>query len=189
MLQEAQMFDAQCDFAAVVYGQGDNPDRLLLDFAQDLRGSGVRIAGLVQLGWSGRRDRCELRALSNDTVVGISHHEGPGASGCRLDPEGLAGIARGIAAAIRDRVDLIVINRFGKLEAEGRGLIDLIRTAVDADIPVLIAVPEHRFAAWLGYSAGMSVRLPCRRSALDRWWQSVAGVLARAAPTVCAVAK
>jgi hypothetical protein len=43
------MFDAQCDFAAVVYGVKDNPDRLLLDFTEDLRPSGVRTAGLVQL--------------------------------------------------------------------------------------------------------------------------------------------
>ena len=42
------MFDAQCDFAAVVYGLRDNPDRLLLDFTEDLRRSGVRTAGLVQ---------------------------------------------------------------------------------------------------------------------------------------------
>jgi hypothetical protein len=46
------MFDAQCDFAAVVYGVNDNPDRLLLDFAEYLRRSRVRTAGLVQLdGW------------------------------------------------------------------------------------------------------------------------------------------
>ena len=43
------MFDAQCDFAAVVYGVRDNPDRLLLDFTEDLRRSGVRTAGLLQL--------------------------------------------------------------------------------------------------------------------------------------------
>ena len=44
------MFDAQCDFAAVAYGIGDDPDRLLLDFAKDLRGSGLRVAGIIQLG-------------------------------------------------------------------------------------------------------------------------------------------
>jgi hypothetical protein len=29
-----------------------------------------------------------------------------------------------------------MVNRFGKLEASGRGLIRLIKRAVDADIPV-----------------------------------------------------
>jgi hypothetical protein len=51
------MFGAQCDFAAVVYGVKDTSDRLLLDFTEDLRRSGVRIAGLVQLdSWTGQSD-------------------------------------------------------------------------------------------------------------------------------------
>ena len=29
-------FDAQCDLAAVVYGPDDDPDRLFIDFADDL---------------------------------------------------------------------------------------------------------------------------------------------------------
>ena len=65
-------------------------------------------------------------------------------------------IARAITAAIRDGADVVIVNRFGKLEAEGRGLIDLIDQAVAADIPVLIAVPEHRFAAWIKDRDAMS---------------------------------
>jgi hypothetical protein len=83
------------------------------------------------------------------------------------------------------------INRFGKLEAKGKGLIDLIRRAGEADIPVLIAVPEHRFETWTRYSCGMSVRVACNRRALDRWWQSVShgANCAGAARTLCAIAK
>ncbi len=96
-----------------------------------------------------------------------------------------------IEAAILEGADLVVINRFGKLEATGKGLIELIQQAADADIPVLIAVPEHRFAGWIKYSAGMSVRLPCRRAALDRWWESVAMGLSgqNTEATLCALAK
>ena len=71
-----------------------------------------------------------------------------------------------------------------------RGLIQLIKRAVDADIPVITAVPAHRFAAWLKYSDGMSVRLPCRRAALDEWWGSVAGgVNERRGACFCAFVK
>jgi hypothetical protein len=65
------------------------------------------------------------------------------------------------------------------MEAEGGGLAELITHAINADIPVLIAVPEHRFAGLIRFAEGMNVRLACRREALDRWWQSVAGQLAR----------
>jgi hypothetical protein len=188
------MFDAQCDFAAVVYGVKDNPDRLLRDFTEDLRRSGVRTAGLVQLdSWTGQSDDREVRTvvLSSCEVVHVAHEQNLPAPGCGLDCRKLAGIAKMIEAAIQEGADLVVINRFGKLEATGKGLIEVIRQAADADIPVLIAVPEHRFPGWTKYSAGMSIRLPCRRAALDRWWRSVAVGLSgrRTATTFCALAK
>jgi hypothetical protein len=43
-----------------------------------------------------------------------------------------------IETAIQEGVDLLVINRFGKLKATGQGLIELIQQAADADIPLLI---------------------------------------------------
>jgi hypothetical protein len=170
------MFDAQCDFAAVAYGIGDDPDRLLLDFAEDLRGCGLRVAGIIQLGRAAPPGNSELDAviLPSAERVNLGHHPTGDAHGCRPDCSRLASVATAIAAAIAEGVDLVVINRFGKLEAEGQGLIHLIRSAVQADIPVVTAVPEHRFAAWLNYSGGMSVRLRCHRAALDHWWQSVA---------------
>jgi hypothetical protein len=187
------MFDAQCDFAALVYGVKDNPDRLLLDFTEDLRRSGVRTAGLVQLdGWTGQSDDRAVRTvvLSSREVIPVGHERNLAAKGCGLDCRQLASIVKMIETAIQG-ADLVVINRFGKLEAAGKGLIELIQQAADADIPVLIAVPEHRFPGWIKYSAGMSVRLPCRRTALDRWWQSVAmGLSGRStATTLCALAK
>jgi hypothetical protein len=188
------MFDAQCDFAAVVYGAKDNPDRLLLDFTEDLRRSGVRTAGLVQLdSWTGQFDDRAVRTvvLSTREVIPVAHQPNLAARGCGLDCRKLASIAKMIEAAIQEGADVVVINRFGKLEATGKGLIELIQQAAAADIPVLIAVPEHRFAEWIKYSAGMSVRLPCRRAALDRWWQSVAMGLSgqSTATTLCALAK
>ena len=170
------MFDAQCDFAAIAYGVAHDPDRLLLDFAEDLRRSGHRVVGAIQHG-AHSPDAAELGAmlLPGEQVVNLGHHRGNNPHGCGINAGRLAGIARTIAASIEEGVDLVIVNRFGKLEAQGHGMVRLIRQAVDADIPVVTAVPEHRFAAWVRYSGGMSVRLPCRRAALDAWWQSVAG--------------
>jgi nucleoside-triphosphatase THEP1 len=170
-----------------------DPDRLLLDFAEDVRGSGLRVAGIIQLGRARAPGNSELDAivLPSAERVNLGHHRTGDAIGCRPDSRRLAGVARVIVAAIAEGVHLVVINRFGKLEAEGRGLIHLIRTAVDADSPVVTAVPEHRFAAWLNYSDGMSVRLRCHRAALDHWWQSVArGTPGRTAcGTFCEISK
>ena len=44
------MFDAQCDLAALVYEEGQDPDAVLRDFAADLNASGRRVVGMVQTG-------------------------------------------------------------------------------------------------------------------------------------------
>ena len=188
-------FDAQCDVAAVVYGFDDDPDRLLIDFADDLRRAGLRPVGVIQAGRSCQAEHPRLGVImlpGGENVCLVPDLEGCGA-GCRLDAGRLAELTKRLAAAIEDGADVVVINRFGRSEAEGRGLIDLIAQALDADIPVLIAVPERRFSDWIRFSGGMNVRLACRREALDRWWRSVAGTDMRrrpgAAGTFCELAK
>ena len=86
----------------------------------------------------------------------------------------------------------MVFNRFGRQEREGKGLTYLIERALSADIPVVIAVPSHRFADWIRFANGMSVKLRCNRRALDRWWKTVSARDATAATrrqTVCEVFK
>ena len=188
-------FDAQCDLAAVVYGADDDPDRLFIDFADDLSRSGRRVVGLVQVGRSCQSEHPTLGAmvLPGGDVVPLVEQLQPPATGCRLDTRRLAAVAKRVATAIADGSDLLIINRFGRTESEGRGLTDLITHALDADIPVLLAVPERRFAACIKFSDGMNVRLACRREALDRWWQSLAGSVKRREPngacTFCEMGK
>jgi len=188
-------FDAQCDLAAVVYGHDDDPDRLLIEFADDLRRSGLRPIGVVQVGRGCRSKNPALGVvlLPGGEVVGLVQDSEAPAAGCRLDPGRLADLAMRLTGTIEGGADLVIINRFGRSEAGGKGLIDLIAQAVDADIPVLIAVPEQRFSDWIRFSNGMNVRVACRREALDQWWRSVAGTAAPrprcGAGTFCEIAK
>jgi hypothetical protein len=54
-------------------------------------------------------------------------------------------------------------------------------------------VPSHRFADWIRFADGMSVKLRCDRAALDAWWQTVsarhAGLVRQDHQTVCEVFK
>jgi uncharacterized protein DUF2478 len=69
------MFDAECNLAAVACGMGDDPDRLLLDFARDLRRSGFRVVGMVRRGRTSRAGDATLGAvmLPSETVVDLDH--------------------------------------------------------------------------------------------------------------------
>src|SRR5262249_15039158 len=132
-------FDAQCDVAAIVYGADDDPDRLLISFADDLHRAGGRPIGVVQAGRSCQAEDRRLGVVflpSGEKVCLVPPVEGrPG--GCGLDAGRLAQLAKRLAAALQDGADLVVVNRFGRAEAEGRGLIDLIAQALDSDIPLL----------------------------------------------------
>jgi len=54
-------------------------------------------------------------------------------------------------------------------------------------------VPSHRFADWIRFADGMSVKLHCDRESLNSWWSAVsarnAGLIGRDHATVCEVLK
>jgi hypothetical protein len=77
-----------------------------------------------------------------------------------------------VASAIDQGADLVIVNRFGRQEREGKGLSYLVERALSADIPVVIAVPSHRFADWIRFADGMSVKLRCERESLEAWWSA-----------------
>src|SRR4029453_8562426 len=77
-----------------------------------------------------------------------------------------------IAGAIDQGAALLIVNRFGRQEREGKGLSYLVERALSADIPVVIAVPSHRFADWIKFADGMSVKLHCTRTAVEVWWNA-----------------
>jgi hypothetical protein len=186
------MFDAECDLAALVYGPGQDPDRILSGFAADLHASGHLAVGLVQLGHR-RFDSvlCATLLHSGENMSLFRDSDDP-AGGRRLDLDRLRDAGERIAAAIERGADIVIVNRFGRQECEGKGLSPLIAHALRADIPVVIAVPGHRFADWIRFAQGMSVKLPCNRLALDAWWQSISTLgTARGHPhqTICDLAK
>jgi hypothetical protein len=168
------MFDSQCDLAALVYRQSEDPDRVLREFASDLGASGHRAVGLVQLG---RHcvDAARLSAMLIHTGEELQLYQNLGthATGCRLDVGQLLNAGERVASAIDQGADIVIVNRFGRQEQEGKGLSYLIEHALSADVPVVIAVPDHRFADWIKFAGGMSVKLHCDRGSLDAWWRAV----------------
>jgi Protein of unknown function (DUF2478) len=184
------MFDSQCDLAALVYDKDQDPDQVLREFASDLNGSGYRAVGLVQIGHH-CVDTPKLSAMLVHTgeELQLFQNLGTCATGCRLDVGQLLDAGAQVASAIDQGADLVIVNRFGRQEREGKGLSYLIERALGADIPVVIAVPSHRFADWIRFADGMSVKLHCNRAALDSWWNAVsarnAGTIRLTHQTVC----
>lgn len=187
------MFDAQCDLAALVYGPGQDPDAVLRGFAADLAARGFRAVGMVQAGACADSSLSAILLPGGETLL-LAQDFDPAASGCRLDLARLQKAAERVAEAMAQGADVLIVNRFGKRERNGKGLAHLIERALEADIPVVIAVGRDHFTDWIKFAAGMSVKLACERHALDAWWDNVSLRIqgdsgGRRRQTVCEVLK
>jgi nucleoside-triphosphatase THEP1 len=168
------MFDDECDLAALVYDERQDPDAVLRDFAAELNARGFRAVGMVQAGQCADSSLSAVLLHSGEKLL-LAQNFDPAASGCRLDVGHLQNAGARIAEALEAGADLLVVNRFGKRERDGKGLGYLIKRALEAGTPVVIAVSSHRFPDWIKFAGGMSVKLACNRGALETWWRNVSG--------------
>ena len=70
---------------------------------------------------------------------------------------------------IEQGADLLIINKFGKHEAEGRGFRNTIALALEADIPVLTGVNRTSFDAFQNFTGGVAENAGGDMQALDDW--------------------
>lgn len=160
---------------AIVYPEGIYPDRMMAEIAHTLRDEGVRLAGVVQHNaCPPGRSRCDmmLEDLRTGAIIRISEDRGEQSRGCRINPQGLAEASASVATALdNDPPELLVINKFGKMEAEGAGLRDLIAQAIGQDVPVLIGVPQRNLEAWRAFAGQFAEDLPPLQHAVRSWLQ------------------
>jgi hypothetical protein len=146
---------------AVVYDDGIAADRILSDLGYDLRAQGVAVQGLVQRN-SFRRDRAkcdmELEELGTGRVFQLSKDRGALAGGCRLDREAIVAAAAVMAAGVEANCELLIVNKFGRSEAEGRGLRDVIADAACRSISTVVGVPRRNLEVWDRFVGELSDR-------------------------------
>lgn len=154
-------------------GRGAN-DVFLAGIAAQLRSDGLHLAGTVQTNLE-RIDRrhcdMDILVLPDGPVLRISEDRGDLARGCRLDPGALEQAVVGVAHAL-PRADLLIVNKFGKQEAEGRGLAALIAEALDREIPVLLGVNGLNLPAFEDFAGGLAEALPGDRTRVLDWCRS-----------------
>lgn len=152
-------------------------DKLLSGAAREALARGLRAAGIVQTNTECAPDRpCDMdvAVLPDGPVIRISQSLGPGARGCRLDSQALEEAAGLVAAALERDADLLIINKFGKSEAEGRGLRGIIAEAIARDIPVLVGLNAANESAFESFAGGLAEKLPPEHEALLAWMETAA---------------
>ncbi|MEM8552818.1 MAG: DUF2478 domain-containing protein [Pseudomonadota bacterium] len=151
-------------------------DLLLSSFADKLIARGVRVCGAVQENVErADRTRCDMvvTALPSGRSFLISQDRGPHARGCRLDADGLEAAVVDVAAGLRGGADILIINKFGKHEAEGRGFCQVIGDALAAHVPVLVGVNALNRDAFFRFADGLAQTLEPNETALAAWAETV----------------
>jgi len=157
--------------AAVVYPNEAYPQALFQRVVELCRARALKIAGVLQHpACDDPAHRCDV--ILEDLMTGerteLFERRGRDARGCRLDLEALTDVSARIELSLQQNPALLLLNKFGKVEAEGGGLLDSIAMAFERNIPTLIGVPERNLEAWRAFS-GSTAELRDDLEAITTW--------------------
>jgi hypothetical protein len=158
-------------------GRGDT-DLILFKLATVLAARGLRCCGTVQIN-SERGDTgpCDMDVLvlPDGPILRISQDLGRASHGCRLDPAALETAVGLVSASMGQGSDLLIVNKFGKHEAQGRGFRTVIAEALSKGIPVLVGINALNLSAFEEFAEGLATRLPPEPTALESWIVQMTG--------------
>lgn len=170
---------ADCDplpnIAAIRHDGSVDVDALLWKIAGEQRRRGRLVRGLLMTYPEGGTQTCApmvLVDLADGGAYRVSQSLGQGSSACRADTQGFARASGVLRAALRERPDLVVVNRFGSLEAEGGGFAAELLELMAEGLPLLTAVSTRYEAAWTHFTGGAALLAP-RPEAVSAWLERV----------------
>ncbi len=158
--------------AAVIYQAGFQIDDFLTRAAHRLRVNRINMAGVLQENARDAAGVCSamtLVDLTSRSRFRISQDLGSQAEGCRLDAGGIAEIGALLDRPLGHDVELLILNRFGKAEAEGGGLRSAFVRAMEAGIPGVTAVRSPYFEAWSTFHGRLAIDLIPELDAVLAW--------------------
>lgn len=148
-------------------------DRLLRELADSLMAQKQNLTGIVKVivdssAYDPANDM-DVEVLPTGQKIQVTQSLGPGSSGCRLDPAGIAQAVACVEATALENSELFILNKFGPEEANGRGFCSVIGQALDHNVPVLVGVGAANIEAFESFAAGMAQQLSCDITSLTDW--------------------
>jgi hypothetical protein len=146
-------------------------DALIAEVAARLQAQGARLAGTVQSNHD-RPDRrkcdMDLSVLPDGPTLRISEDRGDLARGCTLDSGALEQTVHEVQMRL-DGAEILIVNKFGKREGEGKGLVPVIAEALGRGMPVLVGVNGLNLAAFLAFAGNETVGLRADLDCIADW--------------------
>lgn len=138
--------------------------------------SDMRIAGVIEEPHGLADRKCNagyLRSITNGTLYPIFQDLGPGAEACHLEGAGAISATAAIEQDIAAGCDLVMLSKFGKLEASRGGLIGAFTAAIDAGLPVLTSVSPAFEQSWETFAAPLFDVLEADSSKIEAWRRTI----------------
>jgi nucleoside-triphosphatase THEP1 len=135
------------------------------------RTTGVRVVGLIEKthGLPGRTCNAGvLRDIATGSPYPIFRAAVSRSDACHIDVAGAEIASKAVQAQI-GTCDLVILSKFGKLEAARHGLIGAFEAAIKQERPVLTSVSDRHLQAWYKFAPDASV-LEASPDALAQWW-------------------
>jgi nucleoside-triphosphatase THEP1 len=164
--------------AAVVGSSNISKQDLLADFVRRRRAQGLRVAGIIEVAEKAASGACGslfVLDLATGARIAISQDLGAGSTACNLDPGGLAEACAAAQRAIEAGADLVVLSKFGKMEAGRGGLCGAFASAIDAELPIVTTVNPVMREDWARFAGDLSDDVAPDAAALESWWSALAG--------------
>jgi hypothetical protein len=158
------------------YDSSDGLDAAVSEAVGCLRARGIAVAGLLQHfgdAVPGGKQAMWVEDIGSGQVIRLDQPRGPGAIACTFDTGALARAAYLLGIAAGSGAELLVVNRFGGVEAEGRGLRPEIADAICSGLAVLIPIRDSLLPALEEFLGGPATRLPASARAIEAWAEAL----------------
>ncbi|MBK4215618.1 DUF2478 domain-containing protein [Paracoccus caeni] len=159
------------DIRYVCSDEEHKTDAVLSAVAARAGALGIALAGTVQpVDADSPPEKCNiiLGLLPDFERRSISFDLQPGMTGCRLNAEALEAAVMVVHQRL-PAAQALVVNKFGKQEAAGRGLVNAIGEACERGLPVLVGVSPEWRQAFLTFAGGKAEAMPADEDAILEW--------------------
>ncbi len=170
------MAPASGRIATVGGGDGSAMQALLATAAAGWRAAGVKVVGVIAEAHGLPERSCSAGVL-RDVVSGASYpiylETVPSHTSCHLDAAGVEAACASVLDQLSES-EVVVLSKFGKLEAMRGGLAPVFDAAIAAGKPVLTTVSEKHRGAWRAFAPDAAA-LAADGAAISAWWQAQQG--------------
>jgi nucleoside-triphosphatase THEP1 len=166
--------NCQPHLAAIYSEYGNKADIIIDQIINRLHAEDKNVVGIRQCISDAPNSTCaaQLQNIENGEYHRITRALSSQSNGWNIDIEAIEKMAHRLADSLNSNLDLVIVNRFGRLESDGGGFCCVIQRALELEIPLLTVVNPLWQQSWHDYTDGLVITLPANRASVLEWCYS-----------------